>query len=82
MIQVRVAANVAIETTKQQRSTHYEFADTSLSWAKEWSQRTDSNRRPAVYETAALPLSYVGSSIDWGSAFSGVEKSPNDTRIR
>ena len=26
-----------------------------------WSQRTDSNRRPAVYETAALPLSYVGS---------------------
>ena len=27
-----------------------------------WSQRTDSNRRPAVYETAALPLSYVGSS--------------------
>ena len=31
-----------------------------LSWARLWSQRTDSNRRPAVYETAALPLSYVG----------------------
>ena len=27
---------------------------------KDWSQRTDLNRRPAVYETAALPLSYVG----------------------
>ena len=26
----------------------------------DWSQRTDSNRRPAVYETAALPLSYGG----------------------
>ena len=25
-----------------------------------WSQRSDSNRRPAVYETAALPLSYAG----------------------
>ena len=24
------------------------------------SQRSDSNRRPAVYETAALPLSYAG----------------------
>lgn len=27
-----------------------------------WSRRGDSNSRPAVYETAALPLSYVG----WG----------------
>jgi hypothetical protein len=26
------------------------------------SQRSDSNRRPAVYETAALPLSYAGIS--------------------
>jgi hypothetical protein len=26
----------------------------------EWSHRTDLNRRPAVYETAALPLSYGG----------------------
>ena len=25
-----------------------------------WSQRSESNRRPAVYETAALPLSYAG----------------------
>ena len=25
-----------------------------------FSQRSDSNRRPAVYETAALPLSYAG----------------------
>src|ERR1017187_3958569 len=25
-----------------------------------WSRRGDSNSRPAVYETAALPLSYVG----------------------
>ncbi|SVB62316.1 uncharacterized protein METZ01_LOCUS215170, partial [marine metagenome] len=29
---------------------------------KKWSQRTGLNRRPAVYETAALPLSYVGIS--------------------
>ena len=27
---------------------------------KRISQRSDSNRRPAVYETAALPLSYAG----------------------
>ncbi len=27
---------------------------------KRWSRRRDSNPRPAVYETAALPLSYVG----------------------
>ena len=27
---------------------------------KKWSQRMDSNHRPAVYETAALPLSYAG----------------------
>ena len=26
----------------------------------EWSRHSDSNRGPAVYETAALPLSYVG----------------------
>ena len=25
-----------------------------------WSRRSDLNRRPAVYETAALPLSYAG----------------------
>ncbi len=25
-----------------------------------WSQRSDLNRWPAVYETAALPLSYAG----------------------
>jgi hypothetical protein len=27
---------------------------------RSWSRRGDSNSRPAVYETAALPLSYVG----------------------
>ena len=27
---------------------------------KSWSRRSDSNRGPAVYETAALPLSYAG----------------------
>lgn len=26
----------------------------------DWSLRPDLNRRPAVYDTAALPLSYVG----------------------
>lgn len=29
-----------------------------------WSRRGDSNSRPAVYETAALPLSYVGVTRD------------------
>src|ERR1041385_5718039 len=30
-------------------------------WAlREWSRHSDLNRGPAVYETAALPLSYVG----------------------
>ena len=28
----------------------------------EWSRHSDLNRGPAVYETAALPLSYVGAS--------------------
>src|SRR3712207_7691962 len=28
-----------------------------VTWGSRWS---DSNRRPAVYETAALPLSYIG----------------------
>jgi hypothetical protein len=27
-----------------------------------WSRHSDSNRGPAVYETAALPLSYVGAT--------------------
>jgi hypothetical protein len=27
---------------------------------KNWSRHSDLNRGPAVYETAALPLSYVG----------------------
>ena len=30
---------------------------------KNWSQRRDSNLRQAVYETAALPLSYAGPEI-------------------
>ena len=30
-----------------------------------WSQRWDSNPRPAVYETAALPLSYAGVLSMW-----------------
>ena len=30
------------------------------------SQRSDLNRRPAVYETAALPLSYAGASTQGG----------------
>ncbi len=32
---------------------------------KKWSQRQDSNLRPAVYETAALPLSYAGIRYDF-----------------
>ena len=34
-------------------------------FVSKWSQRSDSNRGPAVYETAALPLSYAGST--WSS---------------
>ena len=34
-----------------------------------WSQRWGSNPRPAVYETAALPLSYVGAVVAAGSKF-------------
>src|SRR4051812_14224207 len=37
----------------------------------EWSRHSDLNRGPAVYETAALPLSYVGAP----------ESVPSDTRI-
>ena len=31
-----------------------------LAAPRRWSRRSDSNRGPAVYETAALPLSYAG----------------------
>ena len=31
---------------------------------EKWSQRSDSNRRPAVYETADLTLSYAGYSFE------------------
>src|SRR5215218_87815 len=34
----------------------------------EWSRHSDLNRGPAVYETAALPLSYVGRTAIIGSA--------------
>ena len=36
------------------------MSQAALQWCKNWSQRGDSNPRPAVYETAALPLSYAG----------------------
>ena len=35
----------------------------------EWSRHSDLNRGPAVYETAALPLSYVGVSASIGDEF-------------
>src|SRR3990167_380433 len=31
-----------------------------------WSRRSVSNRRPAVYKTAALPLSYAGMGVPHG----------------
>ena len=34
-----------------------------LSLREKWSWRSDLNRRPAVYETAALPLSYTSANI-------------------
>src|SRR4030042_5107063 len=33
-------------------------------WGR-YSQRSDSNRRPAVYETAALPLRYAGTGLQY-----------------
>jgi hypothetical protein len=39
-----------------------------LSGKKSWSRHADSNCGPAVYETAALPLSYVGRSASIGDA--------------
>jgi hypothetical protein len=35
----------------------------------EWSRHSDLNRGPAVYETAALPLSYVGVSASIGDEY-------------
>ncbi len=35
-------------------------AEEVISCLEEWSRHSDLNRGPAVYETAALPLSYVG----------------------
>jgi hypothetical protein len=32
-----------------------------------WSRREDSNPRPALYESAALPLSYVGAGCGLGA---------------
>jgi hypothetical protein len=34
----------------------------ALGCLKVWSRWSDLNRRPAVYETAALPLSYTGNA--------------------
>lgn len=34
-----------------------------LCYYHKWSRWSDSNRRPAVYETAALPLSYTGTRL-------------------
>ena len=39
--------------------------------ATTWSQRAGSNCRPAVYETAALPLSYVGPPSHCSTVFPG-----------
>ncbi len=36
-----------------------------------WSRRQDSNPRPAVYKTAALPLSYAGPSTNKGTSGAG-----------
>ena len=36
---------------------------------RQWSRHSDLNRGPAVYETAALPLSYVGARASIGDDF-------------
>jgi hypothetical protein len=37
--------------------------DRAVSRTNEWSRRRESNPQPAVYKTAALPLSYVGQRV-------------------
>ncbi len=44
------------------------YATASLAFKVDrYSQRSGSNRRPAVYETAALPLSYAGTMFGYSS---------------
>ncbi len=45
-----------------------------------WSRRWDSNPRPTVYETVALPLSYVGATLRQYTENVGKNK-PADTRV-
>jgi len=49
------------------RSTYGDFSSQGRLRSK-WSRRGDSNSRPAVYETAALPLSYVGGDGEFTNA--------------
>src|SRR6266571_4411124 len=52
---------------------HARFRTARLSWAiGRWSRRWDSNPRPTVYETVALPLSYFG-SIEAGRSLAAPE---------
>jgi hypothetical protein len=47
-----------------------------------WSRHSDSNRGPAVYETAALPLSYVGATGIVSRAIARVCRRPRRTAAK
>ena len=63
-VAVKVAVNLAFRAicSVSNRPTGARFD------LKIWSRRGDSNSRPAVYETAALPLSYVGGDGEFTNA--------------
>ena len=57
----RSQLNHAPECTGRSRDAHPgRWHQVQVNFGEGWSRRSDLNRGPAVYETAALPLSYVG----------------------
>ncbi len=58
---VRIRRNARTVRSADSRSTRGRIR-------RDWSRHSDLNRGPAVYETAALPLSYVGAEASIGAA--------------
>ena len=62
-------ADVGSDTITKSASTRFSYSSKGgriTCWkisTKKWSQWSGSNRRPTVYETVALPLSYIGLSL-------------------
>jgi hypothetical protein len=75
---VRPAGRAGHQHRREQRP----LADGAAARTGEWSRHSDLNRGPAVYETAALPLSYVGPDREYRRPFrQGVEGAPTIGRI-